>query len=213
MERIRGVKVDNLKHKVFISYYHADDQWYKNQLLLMNERNEIFQDYSVHEQEIDDTDMTDETIREKIRDEYIKDATVLILLCGKNTSKRKFIDWELRAAMFDTEKNPKLGILVINLPGTNNNIQRANDDDERKSIGNDLNWVKANNDRKELEKQFQHLPSRVIDNLADGVPICIVNWDRISNNAAMLMSLIDISYNKKSTCKYNISAPLWGRNR
>lgn len=51
------------KHKVFISYYHQDDQWYKNRLLVLNDYYNIFDDYSVHEDEIDDTGMTSEQIR------------------------------------------------------------------------------------------------------------------------------------------------------
>lgn len=43
------------RHKVFISYYHKDDQWYKDQLLALNEVYNLFDDYSVHEDEIDDT--------------------------------------------------------------------------------------------------------------------------------------------------------------
>lgn len=82
------------RHKVFISYYHNDDQAYKDYLINMKEYNpqtkqyqSIFDDYSVHENEIDDTGLTSEQIRRIIRDEYIKDATVLILLCGQNTKK------------------------------------------------------------------------------------------------------------------------------
>ena len=83
------------RHKVFISYYHHDDQYYKDKLISFNELNpntwqiqSIFEDYSVHENEIDDTGLSSENIRCIIRDDYIKDATVLILLCGQNTKRR-----------------------------------------------------------------------------------------------------------------------------
>ena len=111
------------RHRVFISYYHHDDQDYKDVLINMKEfdwstmrTQSIFEDCSVHQDEIDDTYMTDEQIRKEIRDNYIKDATVLILLCGQNTKRRKFIDWEIHAAMYDSDVNPKMGILIINLP-------------------------------------------------------------------------------------------------
>ncbi len=54
------------KHKVFISYYHADDQKYKDELLRLNDIGELFLDYSVHEDEIDDEGKTSETIRKII---------------------------------------------------------------------------------------------------------------------------------------------------
>ena len=69
------------RHRVFISYYHNDDQYYKDDLINMKEYDyekkqyiSIFDDYSVHENEIDDTGMTDEQIRCEIRDNYIKNA-------------------------------------------------------------------------------------------------------------------------------------------
>ena len=102
------------RHKVFISYYHKDDQQYKDYLINMQElntqtwqRQSIFEDYSVHENEIDDTGLTSEQIRCIIRDEYIKDATVLILLCGQNTKSRKHVDWEIHAAMYNSDVNLK----------------------------------------------------------------------------------------------------------
>ena len=74
------------RHKVFISYYHKDDQQYKNHLINMKEFNSqtwqyqsIFDDYSVHENEIDDTGLTSEQIRCIIRDEYIKDARPIMI--------------------------------------------------------------------------------------------------------------------------------------
>lgn len=55
------------RHKVFISYYHHDDQYYKNKLISFKEINpntrqqqSIFEDYSVHENEIDDTGLSSE---------------------------------------------------------------------------------------------------------------------------------------------------------
>lgn len=86
--------MDIPRHKVFISYYHQDDRYYKNRLIRMQEVNQngmpqsIFDDYSVHEDEIDDEGLLPEQIRCIIRDEYIKNATVLILLCGENTRKK-----------------------------------------------------------------------------------------------------------------------------
>lgn len=71
--------MDIPRHKVFISYYHKDDQQYKDYLINMQEWNSqtwqlqsIFDDYSVRENDIDDTGLTSERIRCIIRDEYIK---------------------------------------------------------------------------------------------------------------------------------------------
>ena len=86
--------MDEIKHKVFISFYHEDDQCYKNELASFAEENGIFIDCSVATGDIDEN-LEDEKIREIIRDEYLKDTSVTILLVGQNTQYRKHVDWEL----------------------------------------------------------------------------------------------------------------------
>ena len=78
-------------HKVFISYHHSNDQWYKNELVKLGER--VFVDRSVDTGDIPD-EWTDEQIRQEIRDSYLRDSTVTIVLVGTETKQRKHIDWE-----------------------------------------------------------------------------------------------------------------------
>lgn len=192
------------RHKVFISYYHKDDQQYKDRLINMQEWNpqtwqsqSIFDDYSVRENDIDDTGLTSEQIRCIIRDEYIKDATVLILLCGQNTKKRKHIDWEIHAAMYNSNVNPQMGILVINLP-TISQSMISNSESEKEIMGPFINWEPLNKDLGPLKEKYPYLPERIIENLArDNVQISIVNWDVISNDASKLKELIDNAYNRR----------------
>lgn len=195
------------KHKVFISYYHYDDQYYKNELLRQNERYGLFQDYSVHENEIDDTGKTSERIRQIIRDDYIRDATVLVLLCGKNTSKRKHIDWELHAAMFDTSTNPKMGILVVNLPTISQSV-RAGESEDRKLVFPECNSWTSIATRKEYENTYQYMPSRIIDNFITHVPISVVNWTSIDGRPEVLKQLVDNAFKRRKTNQYDHSALL-----
>lgn len=209
--------MDIPRHKVFISYYHQDDQQYKNHLINMEEYNletmqnqSIFDDYSVHENEIDDTGLTSEQIRRIIRDEYIKDATVLILLCGQNTRKRKHIDWEIHAAMYDSEKNPQMGIIVINLPTITQSI-RASSQEEKPLLSDNKNWFTLET-RQDFESHYPYMPSRIIDNFMAGVPITVVEWDRIQNNPQRLKQLIDNAFNRRTEVSYDHSAPLRRQN-
>lgn len=207
------------RHKVFISYYHKDDQQYKNHLINMKEFNSktwqyqsIFDDYSVHENEIDDIGLNSEQIRCIIRDEYIKDATVLILLCGQNTRKRKHIDWEIHAAMYDSERNPQMGILVVNLPSISQSMI-ANSDREETIMGENINWTPLNKDVNSLKDMYAYLPERIIDNLAkDDVRISIVNWDVVANDTNKFKELIDNAYNRRKLNKYDHSRPLRRQN-
>ena len=68
-------------HKVFVCYHHKNDQWYKNELISWAEKNQVFIDGSVGLGEIPE-DWDDQTVREHIRDEYLRDTTVTIVLVG-----------------------------------------------------------------------------------------------------------------------------------
>ena len=205
------------RHKVFISYYHHDDQIYKDILINMQELNSetwqlqsIFEDCSVHENEIDDTGLTSEQIRCIIRDEYIKDATVLILLCGQNTRKRKHIDWEIHAAMYDSEKNPQMGILVINLPTINQSV-RASTNEEKPLLSDNGHWFSLKT-RQEFEQYYPYMPSRIIDNFIKDVPITVVEWNRVQGDPQILKQLIDNAYSRRFEVTYDHSAPLRRQN-
>lgn len=205
------------RHRVFISYYHHDDQRYKDYLIKMQEFNietmqmqSIFEDFSVHENEIDDTGLSSEQIRCIIRDEYIKDATVLILLCGENTKKRKHIDWELHAAMYDSLANRQMGIIVINLPTIKQGI-RASSEEEKPLLSDFGQWYSIEN-RAEFEVQYPYMPSRIIDNFVKGVPITVVEWPRIENHPTILKQLIDNAFNRRFDFTYDHSSPLRRQN-
>lgn len=200
------------KHKVFISYYHDDDQIYKDYLCdNLNFDSELFVDYSVRDGDIDDTNKSDETIRREIRDDYIADATVLLLLCGPNTKKRKYIDWELHAAMYDTENNPKMGIIVINLPRSNNNV-RAVTEREKEIVSPGSYWVTYSK-REEYENHYPSVPSRIIDSLVNcHSDITFVNWETIIKNRYLLKELIDFAFSRRKDVKYDTSAPLRRKN-
>lgn len=205
------------RHKVFISYYHDDDQFYKNQLINMKEYNyngyfqSIFEDCSVHENEIDDIGLSPEQIRRIIRDDYIREATVLILLCGQNTRRRKHIDWEIHAAMFDTQLNPKMGILVINLPSIRQSVRAGEDEDKPLVSPYGGGWTSLYT-RQEYESHYPYMPSRIIDNFLRGVPISVVNWDTIANDTDRLKKLIDNAFDRRKTNNYDHSTPLRKNN-
>ena len=103
------------RHKVFISFrHHSDDQEYKARFVRMMGGNVV--DKSVEDGDIDDQNMKTATVRQKIRDEFIADATVTVVLIGPCTWQRKHVDWEIGSSLRDTEKNPRCGLLGILLP-------------------------------------------------------------------------------------------------
>ena len=98
----------------------------------------VFIDRSVDVGEISEH-LSDQTIREKIRDEYLRESTVTVLLAGAETKGRKHVDWELYSSMFDGVRNKKSGILVINLPSVRCScFQAAYGDDEKQLLYPDV---------------------------------------------------------------------------
>ena len=105
------------RHRVFVSYYHKDDQHYKE--LFERRFSNIYDIYvseSVKMGDIDDTKLSTEQILQKIRDEYLRDSTVTVVLIGARTWQRKFVDWEIGASIRQTNFNPRSGLLGILLP-------------------------------------------------------------------------------------------------
>ena len=101
------------RHKVFVSYHH-DDQTYKDRFVRAMGADIV--DHSVADGDIDDTNVAVDTVRQKIRDEFIAEATVTVVLIGPCTWQRKHIDWEIGSSLRDTKNNPRCGLLGILLP-------------------------------------------------------------------------------------------------
>jgi len=119
-------------HKVFISHHHANDQRYKDALVDLGEGNSIFVDRSVDTGDIPG-DWTDEQIRRSIRDRYLRDPTVTIVLVGSETRRRKHIDWEIHSSIYDGSVNKRSGIVAVNLPGiSDNQFTAPHGEEERK---------------------------------------------------------------------------------
>src|SRR2546428_11478441 len=96
------------KRKVFISYHHHGDQAYKNALSLYCHDYELLEDNSI-DRLIDTDDL--KYVEREIREDYIKGASVTIVLCGALTYQRKFVDWEIYATLLK-----KAGLVALQLP-------------------------------------------------------------------------------------------------
>lgn len=194
------------KHKVFLSYHHAD-QYYKNELIRKNDIDGIFCDASVDTGDIDDTYMSDQMIREKIRDEYLRDSTITVVLVGRETRLRKHVDWEIYSSMYDGKINKKSGILVVNLP-TITQFFRANTDEEKNLVCKSATWRTVEN----YEESYPYMPKRIIDNFKSDVPIAVVDYNTIINNPEDFKKLLDIAFNRRASNNYDLSRPMRRKN-
>ena len=98
-----------IKRKVFISYHHKTDQAYYNLLSqYFSNTLDLFYDSSL-ERRLDSTNS--EYLNRKIREEYIFGTSLTIVLCGSETWKRRWVDWEIHATLHHQH-----GLLGIILP-------------------------------------------------------------------------------------------------
>ena len=100
------------KHKVFVSFYHAEDEYYKNYIDTYLSGGII--NKSVKEGEYD-PDNSDEYIKRLIREDKVSDSSVVIVLVGANTWRRKHVDWEIYAGL-SASINGNSGLIGILLP-------------------------------------------------------------------------------------------------
>lgn len=101
------------KRKTFISYYHYEDQEYKERF------KNLFADLITHKSVEDgdiDSDNSDGYIKQLIQKGYLEDTTVLVVLVGPNTKHRKHIDWEISGALNYKVGDKYSGLLGLILP-------------------------------------------------------------------------------------------------
>ena len=104
------------RHKVFVSYHHNNDQGYRDRFEeLFSGSDGVMDSRSVRLGDIPNGSSLGEISR-RIRDTYLSDSTVTVVLVGSDTWRRKHIDWEIAATVRDTEANPRSGLLGILLP-------------------------------------------------------------------------------------------------
>ncbi len=171
------------RHKVFVSYHHALDESYKDNFeLRFGNVFDAIVPGSVNDGDID-PNLPTETIRQKIRDEFLRDTSVTVVLVGAQTWQRKHIDWEIGSSIRQTKTNPRSGLLGILLPSY---------------------------PRNDPSKYNRHtIPPRLYDNIQCGFA-AIYNW---SDDGNTVQDWIHQAYLRKSTKEPDNSRAAFGKNR
>lgn len=104
------------RHKAFASFHHSLNQNYKRifELRFGNAFGAIAPS-SVNDGDIDPNLPTD-TIRQKIRNNHLRDTSVTVVLIGAEAWQRKYIDWEIGMSIRHTKYAPRSRLVVILLP-------------------------------------------------------------------------------------------------
>lgn len=137
-----------MAHKVFISYHHENDQSKADHLKTTYGDNNTLLDRSLSEEY---ENMTDNEILAAIRTEHLKDSTVTIVLIGSETSKRKWIDWEIYSSLRPYGDRTRNGLLGIYLPTAGETPARLQDNIDS-GYAVTMEWKNIST---ELEKKIQ----------------------------------------------------------
>lgn len=102
---------DNTKHKVFLSFYHKDQDYKEN---FERKFGNAFINKSVKKDEIS-PDLSTEYIKRLIQEDKITGTSVIVVLIGPKTYCRKHVDWEISAAL-NRKVGGYSGLMGILLP-------------------------------------------------------------------------------------------------
>lgn len=100
-----------IRRKCFISYHRDDRAVVQRFISQFGPSHFIARAITMPEDVIESTD-TDYVMR-RIRELYIKDSTVTIVLIGRCTWARRFVDWEVQASLRRSAESAPNGLLAI----------------------------------------------------------------------------------------------------
>lgn len=129
------------RHKCFITYHKADQTEVEKFINDFGKDGEVFIYRAISEMDDNIINSTDnDYVMRRIRELYLKDSTVTIVLIGKCTWARKYVDWEVMSSLRNDPNNKRSGLLAITLPSmanstskklpdrVNDNVSRSNGD-------------------------------------------------------------------------------------
>ncbi|WP_338987103.1 TIR domain-containing protein [Spiroplasma endosymbiont of Dasysyrphus albostriatus] len=177
--------------KIFISYHHLREQKAKDELseLISQCYGEYFEvkDVSVKLGDID-PQLPPKKIFKTIREEYLKDSDITVVILGKHTKCRKHIDWEIASSLSiygSLHRRGKNGLLIL-----------LTDDFIKKAKKNcDFN----DNDYKTLINEQNSTP-RIYENVINNYAI-VESFSNVVSNPLKLKKLLDKCQDKVKTEK------------
>lgn len=107
------------RRKAFISYHHTDEQEVRS---IIDQFSGVMIARGIGAGVSDDDrfiqSYNTEYVLEQIRERYLTDTSVTIVMVGRCTWARKYVDWEVAATLRNDPRNRRSGLLAIKLPST-----------------------------------------------------------------------------------------------
>lgn len=106
------------RRKCFITYHHADASAVQAFVNAFDHKGDVFIVRRLGEMPTDIVNSTDtEYVMRRIRENFIMDSTVTLVLAGACTWARRYVDWEIEASLRQSASGLPNGLLGIQLPG------------------------------------------------------------------------------------------------
>ncbi len=113
-----SVLASKTRRKCFISYHHADEVEVEQFIQTFDHDGDVIIARGIGANMSGDiiNSSNEDYIKSRIREKYLRDTTVTIVLVGRQTWGRKFVDWEIGASLRNTATASASGLLAITLP-------------------------------------------------------------------------------------------------
>ncbi len=105
------------KRRVFVSHYRGDRNEVDTFIEEFANRQNVFTPYVLGANDNDDfiDSNNPEYVMTQIRQKYLQDTTVTIVLVGSCTHGRRYVDWELKSSLSQGQNTPN-GVMGVILP-------------------------------------------------------------------------------------------------
>lgn len=111
--------MSNVRRKVFISHYKGDRVEVEK---FITDFKDVFIPKVLGANDNDDFIQSTDTdyVMRRIREKYLEDSTVTIVLIGSCSHGRRYIDWEIKSSLRQVNEYIPNGLMGIVLPSQNN---------------------------------------------------------------------------------------------
>ena len=109
---------DYTRHKCFISYHHDDETEVQAFIEEFDHDGDVLISRGIGASMPGDVidSNNDDYIKSRIRSLYLGDSTVTIVMLGRCTWSRRFVDWEVAGSLRNTATSNRNGLMAITLP-------------------------------------------------------------------------------------------------
>lgn len=103
------------KHRCFVSHHKANAAQVEK---FIDDFSDVFTAEAIGVSDADDFIDSDDTnyVMQRIRDLYLSNSTVTIVLIGQCTWARRYVDWEVGSTLRNSPNDKRSGLIAINLP-------------------------------------------------------------------------------------------------